>query len=76
VSCVLLFLINLVPGLTIRCSLEAETGGLDAAECGEFAYDFVEVTRESPTLDTEIEGVEGSSSSGDAAAHEKGVKEA
>ncbi|KAH0536673.1 hypothetical protein FGG08_006468 [Glutinoglossum americanum] len=73
-TCVILFFINLIPGLTIRCDLESEIGGLDAAECGEFAYDYVEVTRESPMMD--IEGVDGGSSAGgDTLAIEKMAKD-
>ncbi|KAI9758980.1 MAG: hypothetical protein M1840_003617 [Geoglossum simile] len=56
-TCIILFFINLIPGLSIRCDLESEIGGIDAAECGEFAYDYVEVAREGPT-GMEIEGVD------------------
>jgi ammonium transporter, Amt family len=66
-TCVILFFINLIPGLTIRCDLDSEIGGVDAAECGEFAYDYVEVARESPMLSEEIDGIESASSTGDAA---------
>lgn len=37
---------NLVPGLSLRASEEAEILGIDDAEIGEFAYDYVELTRE------------------------------
>jgi ammonium transporter, Amt family len=69
-TCIILFFINLIPGLSIRCDLESEVGGLDAAECGEFAYDYVEVARESPT-GMEIEGVDASSGDTASHAHEK-----
>jgi Amt family ammonium transporter len=69
-TCVILFFINLIPGLSIRCDLESELGGVDAAECGEFAYDYVEITRETPATGQEIEGVEGSSHSEDSPAKE------
>lgn len=36
-SCIILFLINLVPGLSLRASEEAEILGIDDAEIGEFA---------------------------------------
>ncbi len=37
---------NLIPGLSLRVSEEAEIVGIDDAEIGEFAYDYVELTRE------------------------------
>ena len=46
---------NLIPGLSLRASEEAEIYGIDDAELGEFAYDFVEQTREL------MSGVEGQS---------------
>lgn len=36
-TCIILFLINLVPGLGLRASEEAEVIGMDDAEIGEFA---------------------------------------
>lgn len=45
-TCIILFLINLVPGLRLRASEEEEILGIDDAEIGEFAYDYVEVTRD------------------------------
>lgn len=36
-SCIILFLINLVPGLGLRATEEAEVIGMDDAEIGEFA---------------------------------------
>lgn len=45
-TCVILFLMNLIPGLSLRASEEAEILGIDDAEIGEFAYDYVELTRE------------------------------
>lgn len=44
-TCVILFLMNLVPGLSLRASAEEEEMGLDDAQLGEFAYDYVEVRR-------------------------------
>ncbi|PGH11087.1 hypothetical protein AJ80_07275 [Polytolypa hystricis UAMH7299] len=52
-SCLILFLINLIPGLRLRSSEEDEILGIDDVEIGEFAYDYVEVTRDV------IDGVEG-----------------
>ncbi len=37
---------NLIPGLRIRADEEAEVLGMDDAEIGEFAYDYVELTRD------------------------------
>lgn len=45
-TCVILFVLNLIPGLKIRASEDAEILGIDDAEIGEFAYDYVELTRE------------------------------
>ncbi|KAH6695021.1 ammonium transporter 1 [Plectosphaerella plurivora] len=39
------FLLNLVPGLSLRVTAEEEELGLDDVQCGEFAYDYVELTR-------------------------------
>ncbi|QUC16590.1 uncharacterized protein UV8b_00831 [Ustilaginoidea virens] len=44
-SSLLLFLMNLVPGLSLRVSAAAEDVGIDDSELGEFAYDYVELTR-------------------------------
>jgi Amt family ammonium transporter len=45
-SCIILFIINLIPGLHLRVTEEAEVMGMDDAEIGEFAYDYVELTRD------------------------------
>ena len=45
-SCLILFIMNLIPGLKLRASEEAEVLGMDDAEVGEFAYDYVELTRD------------------------------
>lgn len=44
-TCVILFLMNLVPGLSLRVSAEEEEMGLDDTQLGEFAYDYVELSR-------------------------------
>lgn len=36
-SCIILFVMNLIPGLGLRASEEAEVLGMDDAEIGEFA---------------------------------------
>ncbi len=45
-SCLILFLINLIPGLHLRASDQEEIMGMDETEVGEFAYDYVEVSRD------------------------------
>ncbi|KFA63167.1 hypothetical protein S40285_03285 [Stachybotrys chlorohalonatus IBT 40285] len=45
-TCLILFIMNLIPGLRLRASEDAEILGIDDAEIGEFAYDYVELTRE------------------------------
>ncbi|PKY09031.1 ammonium transporter [Aspergillus campestris IBT 28561] len=45
-SCIILFLINLVPGLSLRAPEDDEIMGMDDVEIGEFAYDYVELTRD------------------------------
>ncbi|ROT34500.1 ammonium transporter 1 [Sodiomyces alkalinus F11] len=44
-TCLILFVLNLIPGLSLRVSPEEEELGLDDVQCGEFAYDYVEVRR-------------------------------
>merc|ERR1712000_295752 len=43
--CLILFLLNLVPGLSLRATPEEEELGMDDVQLGEFAYDYVELTR-------------------------------
>lgn len=45
-TCLILFIMNLIPGLRLRTSEDAEILGMDDTEIGEFAYDYVELTRE------------------------------
>ena len=45
-SAILAYLINLIPGLQLRASEEAELLGMDDDQLGEFAYDYVEVRRD------------------------------
>jgi Amt family ammonium transporter len=46
VSAGIAFCVNLVPGLKLRASEEAELLGMDDDQLGEFAYDYVEVRRD------------------------------
>ncbi|KAL8344189.1 hypothetical protein RB601_004626 [Gaeumannomyces tritici] len=44
-TCLILFIMNLIPGLSLRVTAEEEEEGLDANQCGEFAFDYIEITR-------------------------------
>jgi ammonium transporter, Amt family len=46
VSCLILFLLNLIPGFHLRASEQEEIMGMDETEVGEFAYDYVELSRD------------------------------
>ncbi|BGP17524.1 hypothetical protein JCM10213_008257 [Rhodosporidiobolus nylandii] len=48
VSYLLLILINLIPGLKFRCSEDYEIVGIDEAEVGEFAHDYLHMDRDIP----------------------------
>lgn len=59
ISALILLAMRYVPGLHLRVDEAEELNGLDEKELGEFAYDFVEVTREVvaetvPTRDEKI----------------------
>lgn len=45
-SAIIAYGINLIPGLKLRASEEAELLGMDDDQLGEFAYDYVEVRRD------------------------------
>jgi ammonium transporter, Amt family len=55
VTCIILFVMNLIPGLSLRVTDEAEVLGIDETEIGEFAYDFVEKERDYIHLHTMID---------------------
>lgn len=44
--------VNSIPGLSLRCSPEAEVLGMDEIEIGEFATDYIEVSRDFDTKST------------------------
>lgn len=46
VSALIAYGINMIPGLKLRASEEAELLGMDDDQLGEFAYDYVEVRRD------------------------------
>lgn len=56
-TCIILFILNLIPGLSLRAPEEDEIMGIDDAEIGEFAYDYVEIRRDI------VNGIESSESS-------------
>ncbi|CZR65490.1 related to ammonium transporter MEAA [Phialocephala subalpina] len=58
VSAAIAGLINLVPGLNLRASEEAEMLGMDDDQLGEFAYDYVEVRRDYLAWTPETQGSE------------------
>jgi len=45
-TCALLFVMNLIPGLSLRATGDEEELGIDDSMLGEFAYDYVEVVRQ------------------------------
>lgn len=49
-TCLILFVMNLIPGLSLRASAEEEEMGLDDTQLGEFAYDYVELRRDAGSL--------------------------
>ncbi|KAJ2896815.1 hypothetical protein MKZ38_005226 [Zalerion maritima] len=55
-TCIILFILNIIPGLQLRAKEDAEILGIDDAEIGEFAYDYVELTREVLNEDPEADG--------------------
>jgi Amt family ammonium transporter len=65
VTCFILFVMNLIPGLSLRASEDSEIEGIDESEIGEFAYDFVEKERDYIHGPEGIDGAVASSSSSD-----------
>ncbi|RVX66411.1 hypothetical protein B0A52_09641 [Exophiala mesophila] len=57
-SCIILFVINWIPGLHLRASEQEEVLGMDDIEHGEYAYDYVELTRD-VTNGLELEAASG-----------------
>ncbi len=70
-SCLILFVMNLIPGLGLRASEEAEVLGMDDAEIGEFAYDYVELMRDAIVGGEMMEEDESKYSSSPIEMHEK-----
>lgn len=51
-TCAILYLLNLVPGCKLRLTPQEEIFGVDDIEIGEFAYDYVKLTRDAIQYDT------------------------
>ncbi|KAH7921871.1 ammonium transporter [Leucogyrophana mollusca] len=59
---IILWIMHFIPGLELRCSEEAEILGIDDAEMGEFAYDYVGLEAElMPRHEYENQGATGGS---------------
>ena len=71
-TCLILFLMNLVPGLSLRASPEEEELGMDDVQLGEFAYDYVELTRHLSDTVSLSSGVITAAANGSSATSEKG----
>lgn len=72
-TCIILFLINLIPGLKLRVDAVDEDLGIDDAQLGEFAYDYVELQRH--TTDTQVsEEMAGHPTSSKNSQNEKGAE--
>ncbi|TLD12655.1 uncharacterized protein PgNI_04819 [Pyricularia grisea] len=56
VSCAILAALDRIPGCRLRATEEDEVVGMDAAEMGEFAYDYVALSRELLLLPGEGDG--------------------
>ncbi|KAG8848324.1 hypothetical protein FRC20_002597 [Serendipita sp. 405] len=55
---VILWIMHFIPGLRLRASEEAEIVGIDDAEMGEFAYDYVGIDADLGPKDTEMQRAE------------------
>jgi hypothetical protein len=47
---IILFVMDLIPGLSLRASAEEEEMGLDEAQLGEFAYDYAESRKDAESV--------------------------
>jgi len=72
-SCLILFILNFIPGFHLRASEEDEIMGMDDAEVGEFAYDYVELSRD--MVNGIEENVDVSTRDSESALREKNVSE-
>ncbi|GAA6018923.1 hypothetical protein JCM10207_009201 [Rhodosporidiobolus poonsookiae] len=46
VTYIILFIVDHIPGLKLRCTEESEIVGIDEAECGELSYDYCAIRRD------------------------------
>lgn len=72
-TCLILFLINLVPGLSLRATPEEEELGMDDCQLGEFAYDYVELTRH-VTDTASLSGMTGNGTADSGSSHHKAAE--
>lgn len=73
VTTIILWVLHYIPGCRLRASDEAEILGIDDAEMGEFAYDYVGLDQEpGHTIDTSVSAVGGSREPDHHAVKEKG----
>lgn len=63
VTCIILFVMNFIPGLSLRVPAEQEDIGIDDCQLGEFAYDYVELQRHSDVMPVELVNGERNASS-------------
>jgi Amt family ammonium transporter len=75
VTCVILFLLNLIPGLSLRVSPEDEDTGIDDGQLGEFAYDYVELQRHTSDIIAERDIIHARSGSSKGSVPEKAPRE-
>ncbi len=47
-TCIILFVINKIPGLSLKLESADQLQGIDAAEMGETTYDYVKMLNEAP----------------------------
>lgn len=65
---IILVVLDYIPGLSLRVSAEAELIGIDEAEIGEYAFDYVKIRREAHYTHDGAKGLEESPA---ASIHEK-----
>merc|ERR1712000_718849 len=74
-TCLILFLMNLVPGLSLRASPAEEEMGMGDCQLGEFAYDYVELTRHLSDTASVVSSQVPHAGSSAASSHEKTTTE-
>lgn len=51
-TCLILYILNIIPGCKLRVTPQEEIFGIDDIEIGEFAYDYVKLTRDAIQYET------------------------